>query len=104
MASGVDDIVVDGILDGVRLAGPDARGQVVGLTSPAHRAFIKGLGCYSRVLTYDELPALAVDGGIAFVDMAGAPALRRAVPCTSTRVKRSASRSSSERRTGTAHP
>ena len=54
-------------------------GRVVGLTSPANRAFTEGLGCYSRVLTYDEVPALPVDGGVVLVDMAGSAAVRRAV-------------------------
>lgn len=52
---------------------------VVGLTSADNRAFTEGLGCYDHVLTYDEVSALAVDGGIVLVDMAGAPELRRAV-------------------------
>ncbi len=54
-------------------------GTVVGLTSPAHRAFTEGLGCYSRVLTYDEISEMAVDGGIVLVDMAGSARVRRAV-------------------------
>ena len=54
-------------------------GAVVGLTSPAHRAFTEGLGCYSRVLTYDQITDLPVDGGLVLVDMAGSAAIRRAV-------------------------
>jgi hypothetical protein len=52
---------------------------VVGLTSPAHRTFTERLGCYDRVLTYDELSTLPTAGGVAFVDMAGSAVLRRAV-------------------------
>jgi hypothetical protein len=52
---------------------------VVGLTSARHRAFTEGLGCYDRVLTYDELPALPTGAGVAFVDMAGSAQVRRAV-------------------------
>lgn len=57
----------------------DERPEIVGLTSPANRSFTEGLGCYDRVLTYDALDALRVEGGVVFVDMAGAPAVRRAV-------------------------
>jgi hypothetical protein len=56
-----------------------ARPQIVGLTSEANRAFTESLGCYDRVLTYDELGSLELDGGIAYVDMAGGADLRRAV-------------------------
>jgi len=52
---------------------------VIGLTSAAHRAFTEGLGCYDRVLTYDEVSTLPTRGGLAFVDMAGSPGVRRAV-------------------------
>lgn len=55
------------------------RPLVVGLTSAAHLEFTEGLGCYDRVLTYDRIPALAVEGGTVLVDMAGSPELRRAV-------------------------
>src|SRR5262249_40421905 len=47
--------------------------------SPANRAFVEGLGCYDEVLTYDELASLPLDGGIAYVDMAGGADLRRRV-------------------------
>ncbi len=53
--------------------------QVIGLTSPANRAFCEGLGCYSRVVTYDELDQLAADLSCVYVDMAGNGSLRRAV-------------------------
>ena len=62
-----------------QLAGRDEHPALIGLTSPANRAFSEGLGCYDRVLTYDEVSALPVDDGIVFVDMAGTPDLRRAV-------------------------
>ena len=45
--------------------------------------FTEGLGCYDRVLTYDEVSALPVDGGIVFVDMAGMQSC--VSPCTNTR-------------------
>ncbi|MEM7218678.1 MAG: DUF2855 family protein [Pseudomonadota bacterium] len=43
---------------------------VVGLTSPANRAFVAGLGLYDEVLTYDEADALT-QRPTAYVDMAG---------------------------------
>jgi hypothetical protein len=61
------------------IARRDPRPRIVGLTSPANRAFTEGLGCYDDVLTYDELASLPLDGGIAYVDMAGGGELRRAV-------------------------
>ena len=61
------------------LARRDERPAVIGLTSATNRAFTEGLGCYDRVLTYDEVSALPVDSGIVFVDMAGTLNLRRAV-------------------------
>jgi hypothetical protein len=61
------------------LAGSVQRPAIIGLTSAANRSFTEGLGCYDRVLAYDEVSALPIDEGIAFVDMAGSPSLRRAV-------------------------
>jgi len=61
------------------IARRDPRPHVVGLTSPANRAFCEGLGCYDQVVTYDDLASLPLDGGIAYVDMAGGSDLRRAV-------------------------
>jgi len=63
----------------VELAERDEHPVVIGLTSAANRAFTEGLGCYDRVLTYDQVPRLPVDGGIVLVDMAGSPELRRVV-------------------------
>ena len=61
------------------IARRDPDPQIVGLTSPVNRAFCEGLGCYDRVLSYDELASLPLDGGIAYVDMAGGADLRRAI-------------------------
>lgn len=49
-----------------------ARGglEVVGLTSPANRAFVESLGCYHRVLSYDEVGALEPRRSV-YVDVAG---------------------------------
>lgn len=50
--------------------------EVVGLTSPAHHAFVRGLGCYDRVLSYDELERLDPACPSVYVDFAGSAALR----------------------------
>jgi hypothetical protein len=60
------------------LAAREERPEIVGLTSAGNRAFTEGLGCYDRVVTYDEIPALG-GGELVLVDMAGAPDVRRAV-------------------------
>lgn len=43
----------------------------VGLTSQPNRAFCESLGCYDRVLAYDELDALDGSRPVVSVDMAG---------------------------------
>jgi hypothetical protein len=53
--------------------------EVVGLTSPANQAFCQSLGCYSRVLTYDQLHSLDAGTPCVYVDFAGSAALRLAV-------------------------
>jgi hypothetical protein len=65
--------------------------EVVGLTSPANKAFCQGLGCYDRVLAYDELDQLAAETRCVYVDFAGNGALRRAVHTRFTQLKHSAS-------------
>lgn len=50
--------------------------EVVGLTSPANAAFVTGLGCYNKVLGYDQVSRLDAAPAV-FVDMAGNAALRR---------------------------
>jgi len=47
------------------------RARAVGLTSARNRGFVKGLGCYEHVLTYDEIGALSRKHAAVFVDMAG---------------------------------
>lgn len=54
-------------------------GEVVGLTSARNAAFVDGLGCYDRVVPYDQLHTLDVDGSVAFVDHAGDAAVVRGV-------------------------
>jgi hypothetical protein len=46
-------------------------GVSVGLTSEANRAFVEGLGCYTEVVTYDEIGELDADRRSVVVDMAG---------------------------------
>jgi hypothetical protein len=53
--------------------------EVVGLTSPANRAFCDSLGCYTRVLAYDDLATLPAGEACVYVDFAGSVPLRRAV-------------------------
>lgn len=48
-----------------------APGNVVGLTSARHADFVRGLGCYDRVLAYDDATSLPADTRVALVDMAG---------------------------------
>ena len=53
--------------------------EVVGLTSPGNVAFCERLGCYSRVLTYEQLDAIAADRACVYIDFAGNAALRLAI-------------------------
>ena len=45
--------------------------EIIGLTSPGNVAFVEGLGCYDRVVTYDDIAALPSDVPTLYVDMAG---------------------------------
>jgi NADPH:quinone reductase-like Zn-dependent oxidoreductase len=53
--------------------------EVIGLTSPGNRAFCESLGCYTRVLAYDELAQVDAAGAIVYVDFAGNGELRRTI-------------------------
>lgn len=53
--------------------------DVVGLTSPGNVAFCESLGCYSRVLSYDQLDQIAPDAPSVYVDFAGNTTLRKAL-------------------------
>jgi Protein of unknown function (DUF2855) len=50
--------------------------EVIGLTSPANRAFVEGLGCYHRVVSYDDVTTLPTGRPAVYVDMAGNGKLR----------------------------
>lgn len=47
------------------------RVEVVGLTSPNNLGFVEGLGCYDKVVRYDDLKGLDPATPTVFVDMAG---------------------------------
>jgi hypothetical protein len=51
------------------------RCRVVGLTSAGHVGFVEGLGCYDRIVAYDDLDRLPTEPAV-FVDMAGNADLR----------------------------
>lgn len=51
---------------------------VVGLTSASNRAFVERLGCYDRVVTYDEIASQPMED-VVYVDFAGSAEVRRAV-------------------------
>ena len=53
--------------------------EVVGLTSAANVAFCESLGCYHRVLTYEQLAAIGAETPCVYVDFAGNDELRRAI-------------------------
>jgi len=50
--------------------------KVIGLTSPGNTSFVKSLGCYDEVVTYDNVTSLPADSAVAYVDMAGNSPLR----------------------------
>jgi NADPH:quinone reductase-like Zn-dependent oxidoreductase len=56
-----------------------ARARSVGLTSPRNLEFVRKLGCYDEVVTYDEVRSLDAAKPTVYVDMAGSGPLRRAV-------------------------
>lgn len=51
----------------------------VALTSARNAAFVESLGLYAQVVDYADIERADVDGPVAFVDMAGDPAVRGAV-------------------------
>src|SRR5574341_1065711 len=57
----------------------DPRPEVVGLTSDRNVAFTESLGCYDRVVTYDQIDSLPQDAPALYVDMAGSGAVRGSV-------------------------
>jgi hypothetical protein len=55
------------------------RARAVGLTSARNLEFVRKLGCYDQVLTYDEVGSLDAATATVYVDMAGNAAVRRQV-------------------------
>lgn len=53
--------------------------QVVGLTSASNQAFVQGLGCYDRTLTYSDVAQLDAHTPAAYIDFAGSAPVRSAV-------------------------
>src|SRR5882724_5066677 len=50
--------------------------KVIGLTSAGNTAFVKSLGCYDEVVTYDSVSSLPTSSAAAYLDMAGNSPLR----------------------------
>ncbi len=50
--------------------------EVVGLTSPSNVAFTQSLGCYDRVLPYEQADQLRADVPTGYLDLAGSADLR----------------------------
>ena len=65
--------------------------EVVGLTSPGNVGFCESLGCYHRVLTYDQLDQIAADAPSIYVDFAGSAPFRKALHTHCTGLKYSGS-------------
>jgi hypothetical protein len=53
--------------------------ECVGLTSVRNKAFTESLGCYRRVVTYDELATLSPNTPTVYIDFAGDTGLRERV-------------------------
>lgn len=53
--------------------------RILGLTSAAHVEFVRSLGCYDAVLTYDQLSGLDGHAPTVYVDFAGDAQLRRRI-------------------------
>ena len=62
-----------------RRRGDASEVEVIGLTSPGNLAFTRGLGCYDRVVAYDELASLSASIPVVYVDFSGSATLRTAV-------------------------
>lgn len=50
--------------------------RVIGLTAPANVDFVRSLGCYDEIVTYDQIGNMSATEPVAFVDMAGNAELR----------------------------
>lgn len=61
--------------------------NVIGLTSESNRAFCESLGCYTRVLSYEQLGELPIDAPCVYVDFAGSAGLREQIHRRFTHLK-----------------
>jgi hypothetical protein len=61
------------------LVSTSRRTRAVGLTSARNLEFVRGLGCYDQVVTYEQIATLDAATPSVYVDMAGNSALRRNV-------------------------
>ncbi|MCK9381182.1 MAG: DUF2855 family protein [Sulfuritalea sp.] len=65
--------------------------EVVGLTSAANLEFCRSLGCYRRVLSYEQLDQIAADAACVYIDFAGNAGLRKTIHTRFTNLKYSSS-------------
>lgn len=65
--------------------------EIVGLTSPANVTFCESLGCYHRVITYEQLDQIDAAAACVYIDFAGNADLRRAIHTRFTNLKYSSS-------------
>ena len=65
--------------------------EVVGLTSAGNVEFCENLGCYDRVLPYDQLDQIDAQSACVYVDFAGNAELRLAIHTRFTNLKYSSS-------------
>lgn len=57
----------------------DGAPAVVGLTSPGNADFVGGLGDYDETVAYDAIADMSADRRVAYIDMAGNTAVKRAL-------------------------
>ncbi len=55
------------------------RPDLIGLTSQRNAGFTESLGCYDRIVTYDQINSLPKDVPAAYVDMSGSGAARTSI-------------------------
>jgi len=65
--------------------------EVVGLTSAANLEFCSSLGCYHRVLSYEQLDLVPADAACVYVDFAGNASLRKDIHTRFANLKYSSS-------------
>ena len=61
--------------------------EVVGLTSAGNVAFCESLGCYDRVLSYEQLDQISADAPCIYIDFAGNADLRRTIHTRFTQLR-----------------